>query len=90
MRKNLFQDMVKVKRINRKTEDVPARIDRRPDKSPLKIDRPDNSSLKKNLAINASYDAFGAQGKNRTRYMLWVVAGASLVFLFFAVAYVFS
>ncbi|MES3031626.1 MAG: hypothetical protein V4699_00075 [Patescibacteria group bacterium] len=69
MPKNLFQDMVKVKRTNRPSRPKPVLLER----GEIAPERPPQVE----------------QSAGKTKYALWIVAGISILFLFFALSYLF-
>ncbi|MFA6523942.1 MAG: hypothetical protein WC264_01185 [Candidatus Paceibacterota bacterium] len=77
MSKNLLQDIIKVKYVKKEKEEVPQRIERPESRifSRPKFSEPEFTEEEDN---------------KKPRYSLWIVALVSIVFLFFAISFLFS
>ncbi len=78
MSKNLLQDMVKIKRLNRPTQMTS------PKEIPL-----EREFLVKNSTQNNTHNVRGRQENSRTRHTLWIVVIISLVFFLFTLSNLF-
>lgn len=88
MAKQILQDIVKIKKDSPAVEKVSVKK-AKPEIKPVTNFREDFSD-KINTKFASKYETFSSNTNNSPRYLLWVVAFVSVMFLFFAISLLFS